>query len=137
MNALNLSLGALVVVLEAAATYCTLISAYLFARPVLRRQSLQTNLLTFETAASDDPNVEALRNSVINSTRTLLLEKSREESRDNRLAMVFLVVSGMIFLGATVLHLEVEKSREKQYEAIAAPSGVGISSQGTLPAGHP
>jgi hypothetical protein len=92
----------------------------MFARPVLRRQSLQTNLLTFETASSDDPNVEALRKSMIASTKALLLEKSREESRDNRWAMAFLILSGLIFLGATFLHLQVEKSRDRQYEANAA-----------------
>ncbi len=86
-------------------TYFALASAFFFARPVLRNQHAQANLITLEAASSDEAGVEALRRNAVDEIRSELASGFPKDRRDNRIGVGLLVISGGLLSIAIPVHL--------------------------------
>jgi hypothetical protein len=108
---IGLSPGAQIIILQAVATYLALLSAYFFARPVLREQTLRSHRELLSELASDDQAIQEIINSasakLTTSAQTVYQRKGR---RDNFRGIALLVLSGLLFTGAVVLQLSTDPS---------------------------
>lgn len=105
MRILGLDPGAQVVILQALATYAALASAYFFARPVLRGQTLQAHRELLAEATTNAPDIADL----IAQASTALSKRSREEQpvtkKSNRNGILLLILSLLLFTAAIVLQI--------------------------------
>jgi hypothetical protein len=86
-------------------TYFALASAFFFARPVLRNQHAQANLITLEASSSSDPRADALRKDAVADIQTELASGFPKDRRDNRVGIGLLVVSGTLLTIAIPIHI--------------------------------
>ena len=89
-------------------------SAYFFARPVLRGQTLQTNRDLLSSLESADADVKKL----ITQASSILTERDHLDQpstrRQNFLGIIFLVVSFALFTGALYLQIYTDPSFVRQ-----------------------
>lgn len=105
MQILGLEPGAQIVILQAVATYAALLSAYFFARPVLRGQAVDASHDILTALKSTDRDVEKLLEhaaGVLIERKQRNLPKSR---RDNAAGVLLLVASLLLFTGAVALQI--------------------------------
>lgn len=105
MQILGLEPGAQIVILQAVATYAALLSAYFFARPVLRGQAVDASHDILTALKSTDRDVEKLLEhaaGVLIERKQRNLPKSR---RDNAAGVLLLVASLLLFTGAVALQV--------------------------------
>jgi hypothetical protein len=105
MQILGLEPGALIIILQAVATYAALLSAYFFVRPVLRGQTVDASHDILAALKSDDRDVEKL----LEQASGVLIERKRRNQpksrRDNAIGVLLLVVSLLLFTGAVALQV--------------------------------
>jgi type II secretory pathway component PulM len=97
--------GAQVIILQAVATYAALLSAYFFARPVLRGQTLQAHRELLADMKANAPDIAKL----IAEASTVLSERNHREKpvarRDNAIGVVLLVGSLLLYTAAIGLQV--------------------------------
>jgi hypothetical protein len=106
MTLLGLGPEAQAVILQALATYAGIISAFFFARPVLRWQPLQSQRDLLAGLKPTDPEIMNLVRDAASALDSRLQKGQPRASRDNYLGVLFLVVSCLLFTSAVVLQVE-------------------------------
>lgn len=107
---LGLDPGSQVIVLQGLSTYTALASAYFFARPVLRGQTVQSHRDILSSLESKDPDViKLIKDANSTLTRRAHLDQPLAR-RNNRWGLGLLVVSLILFTGAVALQISTDPS---------------------------
>jgi hypothetical protein len=110
MNVLGLGPGAQVIVLQALSAYTAILSAYFFARPVLRGQAVSFSKEILSSAKSDDPDVTKLLNTTIEILNNRIQVDQPSVRRSNNLGYALLVASLLLLTGAIAWQIETDPS---------------------------
>jgi hypothetical protein len=105
MTVLGLGPGAQVIILQALSAYSAILSAYCFARPVLRGQALSVSKAILSEVKTGDAEVESL----LATTREILDERIKVhqplDRRANEWGIGLLVVSILLLTTAVLLQI--------------------------------
>jgi hypothetical protein len=107
---LGLDSGAQVIILQGLSTYAALASAYCFANPVLRSQTVQSHRDILSSLESKDQDVSKL---IKQAADTLTRRAQRDQPlarRNNLWGVVLLVASFLLFTGAVTLQVFTDPS---------------------------
>lgn len=110
MDILGLGPGGQVIVLQGLSTYTALASAYFFARPVLRGQTVQSHRDILSSLKSSDPDVEQLiksANDTLNRRAQLDYPLARQ---NNKCGVGFLIASVILLTCAVILQVDTDPS---------------------------
>ena len=110
MDILGLGPGAQVIVLQGLSTYTALASAYFFARPVLRGQTVQSHPDILSSLESSDPDVKQLiksANDTLNRRAQLDHPLARQ---NNKLGVGLLIASVFLLTCAITLQVDTDPS---------------------------
>jgi hypothetical protein len=105
MKILGVEPGVQVIILQGLSTYTALLSAYFFARPVLRGQTTQSNREILIDIKSSDPEVSSLIEQASEVLNRRIQNDQPLVRRDNRFGIILLVVSLSLFTGAIALQI--------------------------------
>jgi hypothetical protein len=105
MTIFGLGPGAQVIILQALSAYSAILSAYSFARPVLRGQTLSVSKAILSEVTTEDADVQGL----LDTARGILDERIKKhqplDRRANKLGIGLLVVSILLLTGAVLLQI--------------------------------
>jgi hypothetical protein len=105
MTLFGLGPGAQVIILQALSAYSAILSAYSFARPVLRGQALSASKAILSEVTTEDADVKGL----LDTARGILDERTKEhqplDRRANRWGIGLLVASILLLTGAVLLQI--------------------------------
>jgi hypothetical protein len=98
-----MTIGAVVIALQATATYLALGSSYFFAKPFLRSQAAQASLQLLESAIAHDTALDAVRRAAVDVFRDRLVLGLPHDRRANYLGVALLIASFIAFSVAIIL----------------------------------
>lgn len=108
MTIFGLGPGAQVIILQALSAYSAIFSAYFFARPVLRGQTVTFSKEILSGVEANDDKAKH----VLQSMRDILDRRSSQDHdwvrRSNRFGYILLAASLLILTGAVVLQAETD-----------------------------
>ena len=110
MPIFGLEIGGQIIILQGLSTYTGIASAWYFAKPVLRNQAITASKNTLSEVDADQADVRALFNRASKALAAREIKNDPLNRRDNKIAIVFLVVSLALFTAALVLQIVNEPS---------------------------
>lgn len=122
MAIFGLQTGGQIIVLQGLSTYAALASAWFFAKPVLRGQTIAASK-TILSAIEPSPDADV--NALVKRATEILTKPETEQhalaKRENRWGVVFLIASLAFFTAALGLQIATEPSFHQSRAAPAVP----------------